>query len=115
MSGLSEEAGLIAKRRNLAPYFLKNSASLDKMPPYPFPNLGTFAEHYDETMEEVQTFFVDSSGFGSESEPALTQDQFHEELKKLIDQHPEGLHIGISGQGYFQVYITAWKKREEDE
>ena len=114
MDYLNEEIGRRAKRMNLAPYFLKNSKKLDKMPPYPFPNLGAFANHYDETMEEVKTFFVDSSGFGREDEPALTREQFHQQLKELIDNHPEGLYIGISGEGQFQIYITAWKKSEEE-
>lgn len=113
MNSLNEAIGKKAKRMNLAPYFLKNSKKLDKMPPYPFPNLGTFANHYDEIMEEVETFFVDSSGFGREGEPALTQKQFHEALKELIDKHPEGLYIAISGEGQFQIYITAWKKKKE--
>lgn len=46
----------------------------------------------------VDTLFVDSSGFGSPSEPALTQSQFFERLRV-------GLAYGVVSAGQFQVYV----------
>lgn len=53
--------------------------------------------------ELVQEFFVDNSGFGSDSEPALTAGNF---LKKI----KQGLYYGITGIGQFQVYIGEFKE-----
>jgi hypothetical protein len=53
--------------------------------------------------EETETFFVDSSGFGSESEPALSLGQFLEKVK-------EGYGYAITEEGQFQIYITEFKQ-----
>lgn len=53
--------------------------------------------------ELVQEFFVDNSGFGSESEPALTPAMFLREVKA-------GYYYGITNIGQFQVYIGEFKK-----
>lgn len=53
--------------------------------------------------ELVETFFVDNSGFGSESESALTFSNFLNKVKA-------GYFYGITGQGQFQVYIGEFKK-----
>lgn len=54
--------------------------------------------------EFTEKFFVDSSGFGSEGELALTFNQFLMKVKK-------GYGYGISGQGQFQVYISEYKRK----
>jgi hypothetical protein len=66
-------------------------------------------------LTEVQTFFVDSSGFGSPSEAALTVDSFKREVKKLLDNHGKGkLFSCLTGVGQFQVYVTIfWNDLEE--
>lgn len=53
--------------------------------------------------EAVQDFFVDNSGFGSESELALTPKSFLAKVRK-------GFYYGITGVGQFQVYIAEFKK-----
>lgn len=53
--------------------------------------------------ELTETFFVDNSGFGSDSEPALTFNSFLNKVKA-------GYFYGISGQGQFQVYISEFKR-----
>lgn len=52
---------------------------------------------------ETNEYFVDSSGFGSEDEPALTPDAFLEKIKA-------GKYYAITGQGQFQVYVTEYEK-----
>jgi len=53
--------------------------------------------------EEVEEYFVDSSGFGQPGEPALTFGQFLLNVKA-------GFYYGIKKAGQFQVYIGEYKK-----
>ena len=59
------------------------------------PNLG---DYRPPRWELVETYFVDSSGFGGEFDPALTFAQF---LKKV----KVGFGYGLIEEGQFQVYI----------
>jgi len=60
-------------------------------------------------VKETHTFFVDSSGFGRSSEPALTVDQFTAEVQDLIDSTDNRLVSCLSGVGQFQVYCTIYE------
>jgi len=53
--------------------------------------------------EKVNSFFVDNSGMGTDSEMALTAGRFLSQVK-------EGLYYGITSIGQFQVYIGEFKK-----
>jgi hypothetical protein len=53
--------------------------------------------------ELVNTFFVDSSGFGQEGEMALTFSQFLSKVR-------QGYYYGIQEAGQFQVYIGEYRK-----
>ncbi len=62
-------------------------------------------------MKIIKDFFVDSSGFGSENEPALTANQFLKQLQELIDKsHGDNLYSCLSGVGQFQVYVLILKE-----
>ena len=91
---LSREAAEKAAELELEPFIVWEE-DLETFPPFPFPNLGS---HVPEHWELVETYFVDSSGFGSESEPALTIEQFKRELVV-------GRAYGIIASGQFQVEI----------
>ena len=56
--------------------------------------------------EEVNRFFVDSSGWGQENEPALTTDQFLEKVKA-------GRYYAIIEAGRFQVYVGEYVLKGE--
>lgn len=64
--------------------------------------------------ELIKEFFVDSSGFGLDNEPALTKNQFELELYKAIRDNDENgtkkLTAKITGVGQFQVYVGLFKK-----
>lgn len=62
-----------------------------------------------EDFEEVETLFCDSSGFGNESERAMTQEQATARTEDLINKHGT-LFAGLTGIGQFQVYVTLYKK-----
>ena len=61
-------------------------------------------------LKEVDTLFVDSSGFGDEHEPALTVNAFQAEVNKLVKKYRGRLYAGLTGIGQFQVYITFFRK-----
>jgi len=64
-------------------------------------------------MEEVEEFFVDSSGLGSDSEPAMTVKRFLNKVQIMIDEakeHNEKLYSCITGAGQFQVYVAFFKQ-----
>lgn len=56
-----------------------------------------------------QKWFVDSSGFGRDDEPALTMDDFRQQLLEYIQQHPNH-GFALSGVGQFQTYVTAYRR-----
>ena len=74
-------------------------------PSFPFPFLGDYVPPgWTKTDEE---WFVDSSGFGQESEPALTVVAFKKVLAEYVHDFP-GRGFGITSAGQFQVYVAAY-------
>lgn len=59
--------------------------------------------------ELVEELFVDNSGFGVESEPALTKSGFERKLEQLIEEHGT-LTAKITNAGMFQVYVGLFTK-----
>ena len=59
--------------------------------------------------ELIDELFVDSSGWGLDSEPALTTSRFEKRLLELVREHGS-LTAKITSQGQFQVYIGLFKK-----
>jgi len=71
----------------------------DRMPPFPFPNMGNYKP---KGWKMIQTYFVDSSGFGRDGEAALSVSQFIKMIKV-------GYGYGIVEAGQFQVYVAEYK------
>lgn len=80
----------------------------DLAPPFPFPNLGDYTP---KGWERTDHFMVDSSGFGSPGEPALTTDQLVDKIKDTITKNP-GKTIGwaVIEVGQFQVVLGQFEK-----
>ena len=57
----------------------------------------------------IDTLFVDSSGFGLESEPALTASEFEREFRKYVDLNGV-VYTSLVGVGQFQVYVGIFAK-----
>lgn len=61
--------------------------------------------------EEIETLFCDSSGIGSESEPALTRKQALAKIEEIMEENQgTALFAGITNIGQFQVYVSIFKK-----
>lgn len=78
------------------PYVLKfHELHPCNFPPFPFPYLG---DYQPKGWRKTAEYFVDSSGFGSEGEPALTIGGFIKKLKV-------GFGYAITSAGQFQVHV----------
>ena len=62
--------------------------------------------------QEVETLFCDSSGFGSDSERALTKQGASAAIKRILNENKKSeLFCGLTGIGQFQVYVTIYAKK----
>ncbi len=57
----------------------------------------------------IENLFIDSSGWGSPSEPALTGPQLENELRRIIAEHGP-VTVKITSAGQFQVNMGVFKK-----
>ena len=87
------------------PHVPENTEEVEGYISFPFPNLGSDYESDD--WEEEERWFVDSSGFGSPSEPAWTVDHFKEELLRYHTANPDHGY-GLVSEGQFQVWVAAF-------
>lgn len=116
---MSDEAGRLAAQRNLQPYVPYNEDDVERMPGgekwngrrgFPFPDLGS---HQPEGWTDTgESYFVDSSGFGRDDEPALTWQQFNRQIIADIVRSPRRLGLGITQVGQFQLYVSIFEKDE---
>jgi hypothetical protein len=63
----------------------------------------------------IETYFVDSSGCGSESEPALTYSAFKLIVNRLLaiaNKRGDVLYSALTGVGQFQVYVSIFMNGE---
>jgi len=101
---LNQQAARKARHQHKEPY-VPTLDEIKEFPPFPFPHLGPFAPDGWEQTETV--WFVDSSGWGRDDEPALSVRQFKNELRAYAEDHP-GHGFGIVEAGQFQVYVAAF-------
>jgi len=98
-----------AIRNDLAPFVPDGPEATDDWPPFPFPNLG----HVPDGWQVAEQFFVDKTGLGRSSEPALTVDQFRSSVHDHIMDHPEHGYAIIE-EGPFQVIVAALQRTRRD-
>ncbi len=99
LQAMSRDAAKKAARAHKVPFIVEQE-DLAAMPPFPFPNLG---DYRPKGWKLITEHFVDSSGFGTEGEPALTVNQF---LAKLTPGHG----YAVIGEGQFQVWVGEFTK-----
>ena len=103
---LNQQAARKARQAKKKP-FVPALDDIKAFPPFPFPNLGPHVPAGWEPVGEAK-WFVDSSGWGRNDEPALSVEQFKAVLQLYIGENPtHGFAIVESGQ--FQCYVSAFR------
>jgi len=101
----TNEAIRLHKKPFLVNADLVRALSSGRVPDRSIPFLGYYCPTgWEET--EV-TYFVDSSGYGSENEPALTLREFGREL---FPYETGGYGIGVIESGEFQVIVRLYRR-----
>ena len=103
---LNDQIAVEAAEEGLVPYVPYDADEVDYWPPFPLPDLGYLQPDGWERTE--QTWLVDDTGHGYESEPALTGKQFKQELRDYIAANP-GHGFAITERGEFQVVVSAFR------
>lgn len=107
---MAQDAAENACRARLKPYgpwdediaAWRSSAASGTLPRLPFPFLGDYVPENYELEEEV---FVDSSGWGSPGEPAMT-------IPEFLDTLRSDRSYAITEAGQFQVYIGVYRRTD---
>ncbi len=101
---VNEEIAAEAAQRGLVPFVPDSTQDVDHWPPFPLPNLGYLEP---EGWKKADSWFVDKTGHGYESEPALTFSQFKRRLRQYISQH-RGFGFAITEEGEFQIIVSSF-------
>jgi hypothetical protein len=97
IKAMQDKHTIKAKKLKLIPYIAKYDGDTEV---FKMPFMGYYLPKGFEVTDN--RYFVDSSGFGSGWEAAMTANQFLTRVKK-------GLAYGIYEAGQFQVYIQEYK------
>ena len=105
---VNNEIAREAAREGLYPYA---PSSIDEVEsPWLFPNIGYLEPR---GWEKGTSWFVDKTGHGLETEPALTWKQFRRRLAGYILRHPSHA-FAITEEGEFQVVVSAFRRTGQD-
>ena len=110
IQSLSAETGLKARRQKRVPYVFSDASAVEQLGSLRGPSIPNLGDYCPKGWELVETLFVDSSGWGDPSEPAMTQAQFRQ---WVADRFNEGKTYGyaVVESGQFQVYVGVFEKQ----
>jgi hypothetical protein len=115
MNGLATLAALNAaetKRyyNKRKPALLRSTDDVRHAPDYSGGDMDEVARHF--RVKKHEEYFVDSSGFGSPGEPAMSFELLSRKIADLLAQYPERKWYAVlSGIGQFQAYVTLFYKK----
>lgn len=110
IQALSDEAARKARRGGQLPYGFFDEAEVDRVEASgraPLPFLGSYVPRGYKLVDQL---FVDSSGFGCEDEPALTQGQFFARVREHV-RDGNRYFYAVTEAGQFQVYVGVYEQR----
>lgn len=102
---VNNEIAQEAAKKGLVPYVPISAEEVDN--PFSFPNIGSLEPRGWRKTDA--NWFVDKTGHGLESEPALTWRQFRRQLAGYLLRHPSH-GFAITEEGEFQVVVSAFQK-----
>ena len=106
---VNEEIAAEAASESRIPYVPWTAIEVDGWDSFPFPNLGYYVPPDWEKTD--QHWFVDKSGVGLDWEPALTIEQFRQQLRLYAEENPDHGYA-ISEEGEFQLYVSAYQRTD---
>ncbi len=109
LAAINAEIETEARRQNLEPYHPSGPEEVEAMESFPFPSLGDIPDDWEET----ESFWVDHTGWGKASEPALTIDQFRSLLYDHVADNPDDAYA-ITEEGPFQLVVSALRRVRSD-
>lgn len=102
---INQMAATQARQVITEPYVPRSLEEVENYPPWPFPHIGDYvAPGWEETS---QTWFIDTSGWGSDEELALSTRQFREALYNFVKDHP-GWGFAYISMGRSQAVVRAF-------
>lgn len=104
---VNNEIARNAARQGLLPYAPVDLDEAARCTPFTFPNIGPLKLRG--WRRTGQTWFVDKTGEGLESEPALTWERFRQRLSTYLYCHP-GHAFAVTEEGEFQVVVAAFRR-----
>jgi len=108
---MNREAAERAQLEDLEPVEINDPSDVHA-PGFSIPFLGDACDERDAKYQRVDRLFVDISGWGSEGEPALTQDQLMARLVELCEEHGP-LYAALDCHGQFQGWVSVWARSPE--
>ncbi len=102
---LADQAARKARRDGREPYGFFDASDVERSA-RSIPFLGSYVP---KGYRLVESLFVDSSGFGTEGEPAMTFPAFIERVAKDVGEGNRYFY-GITESGQFQVYIGVYER-----
>lgn len=105
IKAINAEIEAEAEEKNLEPYNPSGPDEIEEMESFPFPSLGGVPDGWEET----ESFWVDHTGWGKSSEPALTIGQFRSLLYDHVADNPDDAYA-ITEEGPFQLVVSALRR-----
>ena len=106
------DAAKRAAQQGLKPFVIYDDKEIDSFPPFPFPFIGEHKSKGWSKLRGQEDLFVDTSGFGSDGEAALSIGQLKAELRRLIAAHAgQTLGFALVAVGQFQGYLRVYVRR----
>lgn len=107
MAKLNSVAAVKAQLKKTPLRIVNHTSDVRRSPDYSGVNISQLASAAG--LNVIDTYFVDSSGFGSPGEPAMTFPAFEKTVNCLLSiagKHNHKLYSALTGVGQFQVYVT---------
>lgn len=102
---INRERAIEAAEDGTKPFVYFSADEVDQIAGFPLPHIG---DYRPDGWTLVDTHFVDSSGFGTPGEPALTGDEFRAIVRASIRQHAADHELvgwAVIEAGQFQVRV----------
>jgi hypothetical protein len=107
IEAMNLKAARDAAKRRQKPYVPFDAEEIDGLRSLPFPFLGNYKPKEWELVEEL---FCDTTGLGSEAEPAVTLTSLKGRMKEYLDK-PGTYGYSILECGQFQAWIGVYLKK----